>query len=53
METTQEQFDAFVASEGAEAVIAAIKGHVSPDGETGCAKGYVLVNGVCKLDFGN
>lgn len=57
METTQQQFDAFVADHGAEATIAAINGHVHPDGngcsDTGCPKGYVCASGVCKLDIGN
>lgn len=36
METTQEKFDALIKEEGAEAVIAAIKGHVHPDGPGSC-----------------
>lgn len=56
--TTQEKFDALVQEEGAEAVIAAIKGHVHPDSGTGCTKdsdcgkGYYCSNGACVLNIG-
>lgn len=56
--TTQEKFDTLVAEDGAEAVIAAIKGHVHPDGGTGCktdkdcSTGYYCNNGVCTLNVG-
>lgn len=54
--TTQQQFDAFVAQHGAPAVVDAIKGHIHPnDGngcKSGCAQGYICVDGQCKLDIG-
>lgn len=54
----QEKFDALVAEFGAEAVIAAIKGHVHPDAGTGCLKdtdcphGYICDKGSCILNVG-
>lgn len=54
----QEAFDALVAEYGAEAIVTAIKGHVSPDTGTGCKSnsdcgaGYYCDNGTCILDVG-
>jgi hypothetical protein len=54
----QEKFDALIKEFGAEAVIAAIKGHVSPEPDAGCGKsgacqpGYYCSNGHCILDVG-
>lgn len=58
MQTTQEKFDALIAEEGAEAVIAAIKGHVHPETsgncpQVPCPNGYYCSGGNCLLDVGN
>lgn len=56
--TTQELFDELVAARGAEAVIAAVKGHVHPDGGTGCLHdsdcptGYYCNGTSCVLKVG-
>lgn len=58
METVQQEFDALVKAHGAEAVIAAIKGHIHPNAGTGCLKnsdcptGYYCSSGSCILDVG-
>lgn len=57
--TTQELFDELVAARGAEAVIAAVKGHAHPDSDgdcksTGCPVHYICntTTGHCVLDLG-
>lgn len=56
--TTQEKFDDLIKSDGAEAVIEAIKAHhIKPDTggctATSCPTGYYCDNGVCVLDVGH
>lgn len=52
-QTIQESLDALIEQFGAESVISAISDHTAhPDGNSGCKPGYILVNGVCKLDLG-
>lgn len=57
--TTQEKFDDFIKSDGAEAVIEAIKAHrPHPDSGTGCVHdsdcqtGYYCNGGSCTLKVG-
>lgn len=55
--TTQEKLDALIKEDGAEVVIAAIKGHVHPDGPGSCPgipcpPHYYCSGGNCILDIG-